>query len=58
MFTFLINLNDFVFSIFIGILMAVRYRQNRLSKNEPSYVVMISLAKLGLIMIYFYLCDR
>lgn len=38
--------------------MAIRYRKNRLSKNEPCYVVMISLAKLGLIMIYFYICDR
>lgn len=48
----------FIICIFIGILMAIRYRQNRLSKNEPCYVVMISLAKLGVIMIYFYLCDR
>jgi len=51
-------MGHFEFSIFIGILMAVRYQQNRISKNEPCYVVMISLAKLGLIMIYFYLCDR
>ncbi|XP_025407376.1 N-acetylneuraminate 9-O-acetyltransferase isoform X2 [Sipha flava] len=48
----------FIICILIGILMAVRYQQNRLSKNEPSYVVMVSLAKLGLIMIYFYICDR
>lgn len=45
-------------SILIGTLMVVRYRQNRLSKNDSCYVIMISLAKLGLIMMYFYICDR
>lgn len=50
--------NNFGFSIFIGILMAIRYRQNRMSLYEPCYVVIVSLAKLGLIMIYFYICDR
>ncbi|XP_050421478.1 N-acetylneuraminate 9-O-acetyltransferase isoform X2 [Adelges cooleyi] len=44
--------------IFIGIWMAIRYRRYRLSKSDSSYVLMISLAKLGVIMIYFYICDR
>lgn len=52
------KLKKWNFSICIGTLMVLRYQQNRLSKTEPCYVIMVSLAKLGLIMIYFYICDR
>ncbi|XP_050545814.1 N-acetylneuraminate 9-O-acetyltransferase isoform X2 [Daktulosphaira vitifoliae] len=48
----------FIVCMFIGILMEIRYCRYRLSKNDVSYVLMTSLSKLGIIMMYFYLCDR